>query len=385
MLVHPPGMYEFLVLLLGVIRAGVRSRADLVAENLLLRHQLTVLARPTRKRPPLRGRDTLLWALARRLCAAWRGHLVLVRPEAVVRWHRQAWRLFWWWRSRRPVGGPRLSAEVRELIAVLSRDNPRWGTERIRGELLKLGIAVSNRSIRRYRRHGAGRRVSAGGPSSPITPGRSGRWTSARSWTLTFKTLHVVVFIAHGRRELVHWNVTASPTTAWVWRQLIEATPRGRRPRYLLRDRDAVYGDEFRERARRLGIETLLSPVRAPRANAIAERVIGTLRRECLDHLLVLNQQHLRVVLREFVRSYNADRPHRSLALEPPQPALQLGTGPARPPGPSAGCTTCTSAPHDGSRILPSHSYRLDAQGNLVDEGQVSAHISEFEDDAGEP
>ena len=331
LLVHPPGMYEFLVLLLGVIRAGVRSRADLVAENLLLRHQLTVLARPTRKRPPLRGRDKLLWVLARRLCAAWRGHLVLVRPETVVRWHRQAWRLFWWWRSRRPVGRPRLSAEVRELIAVMSRDNPRWGTERIRGELLKLGIAVSNRSIRRYRRRG---------PARP--PSQSWRTFLANHagqiWavdlftvqTLTFKTLYVLVFIAHGRRELVHWNVTASPTTAWVWRQLIEATPWGRRPRYLLRDRDAVYGGAFRERARRLGIETLLTPVRAPRANAIAERVIGTLRRECLDHLLVLNEQHLRVVLREFVRYYNADRPHRSLALEPPQPALQLGTGPIR-------------------------------------------------------
>jgi transposase InsO family protein len=120
--------------------------------------------------------------------------------------------------------------------------------------------------------------------------------------TLTFKTLYVVLFITHGRRELVHWNVTAQPTAAWVWRRLIEATPWGRQPRYLLRDRDAVYGGDFVPRARRLGIETLLSPVRAPRANAIAERVIGTLRRACLDHLIILNERHLRAVLREFVR-----------------------------------------------------------------------------------
>ena len=216
----------------------------------------------------------------------------------------------------------------------MSRENPTWGSERIRGELLKLGVVVSNRSIRRYR----GSR-----PSRP--PSQTWRTFLANHrpdvWaadlftvqTLTFKTLYVLLFVAHDRRELVHWNVTASPTAAWVWRQLIEVTSWGRRPRYLVRDRDAAYGGEFRERARRLGIEALLTPVRAPRANAIAERVVGTLRRECLDHLLVLNERHLRMVLREFVRYYNADRPHRSLALEPPQPAAQPGTGPvhARP------------------------------------------------------
>jgi transposase InsO family protein len=324
-------MLELLVLLLGALRAGPRSRADLAAENLLLRHQLAVVARPTRKRPPLRGRDKLLWVLARRFYAAWRRHLVLVQPDTVVRWHRQAWRLFWWWRSRRPVGRPRLSAEVRELVAVMSRDNPLWGTERIRGELLKLGIVVSNRSIRRYR-----------GRSSPRPPSQT--WGtflanhSAQIWasdlftvrTLTFETLYVHFFIAHGRRELVRWNVTAGPTAAWVWRQLMEATPWGRQPRYLLRDRDAAYGGDFVPRARRLGIETLLSPIRAPRANAIAERVVGTLRRECLDHVVVLSDWHLRSVLREYVAYYNAHRPHRSLGQETPQPVARPGVGPVR-------------------------------------------------------
>ena len=143
-------MLEFFVLLLRAVRAGLRNRGDLVSENLLLRHQLAVLARPTRKRPPLRGRDKLLWVLARRLCAGWRRHLVLVRPETVVRWHRHAWKLFWRRKSRAHLGRPCLSAEARDLIALMSRDNPRWGTERIRGELLKLGIVVSGRSIRRY-------------------------------------------------------------------------------------------------------------------------------------------------------------------------------------------------------------------------------------------
>ena len=213
----------------------------------------------------------------------------------------------------------------------MSRDNPLWGTERIRGELLKLGIAVSSRSIRRYRRQGSARPPSQ--TRRTFLANHASRIWAADLFTvqtLTFKTLYVLLFIAHGRRELVHVNVTASPTAAWVWRQLIEATPWARRPRYLVRDRDAVYGGEFSERARRLGIETLLTPIRAPRANAIAERVVGTLRRECLDHLIILNEQHLRAVLREFVAFYNADRPHRSLGLQTPRPAAHPGPGAVR-------------------------------------------------------
>ncbi len=148
--------------------------------------------------------------------------------------------------------------------------------------------------------------------------------------TLTFKTLYVLVLIAHGRRELVRVAVTAHPIAAWVWRQVIEATAWGRRPRYLLRDRDAVYGGDFAQRGAALGVETLLAPVRAPRANAVAERVIGTLRRECLDHLVVLNERHLRSVLREFTRYDNRARPHRTLRLETPLPMARPSTGPVR-------------------------------------------------------
>jgi len=138
----------------------------------------------------------------------------------------------------------------------------------------------------------------------------------------------VLVFITHARRELVHLNVTTSPTAAWVWRQLIAATPWGRTPRYLIRDRDAVYGRDFAPRARRLGVETVLPPIRAPRANAIAERLVGTLRRECLDHVIVLNEAHLRAVLTEFGRFYNHERPHRALSLETPTPMVRARAGP---------------------------------------------------------
>jgi transposase InsO family protein len=325
-------MLDLLRLVLMTLRAACRSRGDLVLENLLLRHQLAVLARPTcRRRYRFRRLDQLLWVLVRRLRRDWRRHLVVVSPDTVVRWHRAGWRLYWRWRSRSPGGRPRLSPEMQELIARMSGENPLWGSERIRGELLKLGIAVSNRSIRRYR-----------SPRSPRPPSQTWRTFLANHahaiWaadlftiqTLTFKTLYVLLFIAHGRRDLVHLAVTPHPTAAWVWRQLVEATAWGRRPKHLIRDRDAVYGGDFRQKARRLGIETVLTPARAPRANAVAERVIGSLRRECTDHLIPLDERHLRAVLAEYVHYYNRDRPHRTLRLETPQPQARARAGPLR-------------------------------------------------------
>jgi transposase InsO family protein len=202
----------------------------------------------------------------------------------------------------------------------MSRENRLWGTERIRGELLKLGIVVSNRSIRRYRWRGP-----AHSPSQRwrtlLRNHAHHLWAADLSTvpTLTFNALSVLVFIAHDRRELVHVNVTANPTAAWVWRQVIEATPWGNKSRHLLRDRDGVYGRDFRQRARRIGIDSIVTPVRAPRANAVVERAIGTLRRECLDHLIVLDEHRLLSVLGEFVTYYNQDRPHRTLRLQTPE------------------------------------------------------------------
>ena len=148
--------------------------------------------------------------------------------------------------------------------------------------------------------------------------------------TLTFKMLYVLVFIAHGRRDVVYMNVTANPTAAWVWRQVIEATPWGRKPRHLLHDHDAVYGRDFRQRARRIGIDAIATPIASPRANAVIERFIGTLRRECLDHLIILDEQHLRSVLTEFAAYYNVERPHRTLRLETPLPVCRPAQGSVR-------------------------------------------------------
>jgi hypothetical protein len=209
----------------------------------------------------------LLWVLARR----WREYLAIVTPETVVRWHRQGWRLLWRWKSRSRGGRPHLSPEIQELIRTMSRDNRLRGSERMRGELLNLGIVVSNRSIRRYHWHGQ-RRPSSQTWRTFLQDHARHLWAADLFTvsTLTCKTLYVLVFIAHNRRELVHVNVTADSTAAWVWRQLIEATPWGNKPRHLLHDRDAVYGRDFRPRARRVGIDAIRIPIHAPKAKACA-------------------------------------------------------------------------------------------------------------------
>jgi transposase InsO family protein len=254
---------------------------------------------------------------------SWRNHLHLVKPETVLRWHRKGWRLHWTWKSRTP------SAEVRALIATMSRDNPLWGSERIRGELLKLGIVVSRRSIRRYR----WRKPALGGSQTWRTFLANefrGIWAADLLvvQTVGYRIVYVLFFITHDHRELVHFKVTSNPITAWIWQQLLEATPWDRQPAYRIHDRDAVYGRDFGTRLSKLGITSVRTPFRAPRANAIAERLVRSIRRECLDHLIVINERHLGAILVEFAEYYNCHRPHRSLALQSPIPQPLVRDGP---------------------------------------------------------
>jgi transposase InsO family protein len=208
----------------------------------------------------------------------------------------------------------------------------RWGTERIRGELLKLGIVVSNRSIRRYRWRKPG-------------PADSQVWRTFLAnhlkgiWavdllvvhTINYGVLYVFFFVSHERRELIHFDVTGRPAAAWIWRQVIEATPWSRQPTHLIHDRDAVYGAGFDSRLSRLGIAGLRTPVRSPKANAIAKSLVRTIRNECLDHIIVFNERHLRGVLLEFADYYNRDRPHRSLRLASPVPLRWPASASLRP------------------------------------------------------
>jgi hypothetical protein len=357
-------VFDWVPLLVGVLRAPLRGRQALVLENLLLRRQLAVALR-ARPCPRLRRRDRVFWVVARRLCADWRRQLVLVHPETVRRWHRRGWRLYRWRRSRRPTGRPRVPSEVRALLRRLSEDHRLWGTERIRGELRKPGFTVGNGSIRRYRWRPA--------PRPPSQTWRTLlRNHAPQIWaadlfaapTLTVRTRFVLFFITHDRRELVHARVTAHPTAAWAWRQLIEATARGRRPRYLLRDRAAVYGRAFAAQAATLGIGTLLTPFRASRANAIAERVIRTLRTECLDHVLVLDERHLERVLKAYVADDNTARPdparawcRRYRSPRPRRPRRPHPSG-SSPGASSAGGITCTSARRSPDGLLAPDSLR---------------------------
>ena len=297
----------YLRLLVAALFASVRARRDLVLENLALRHQLAVYTRG-RCRPRLRRHDRRFWSLLARGWSGWRGTLVMVEPDTVVRWHRSAWRAYWRWKSRRRSGRPRIPAELRQLIV------------RIVGELRALGFEVSARTVSRYRQQ-ALRRPPSQSWRTFLRNHASSIWAADlfTVQTLTFRTLYVFVVIDHGRRRIRHWNVTEHPIAPWIWRQMIEATAWGQQPGFLIRDRDRSYGGDFIARARRLGIETILTPLRAPNANAIAERVIGTLRHECLDHVIAVNERHRRRVLGEYVQHYNAMRPHRSLSLDSPE------------------------------------------------------------------
>ena len=312
-------MGTYIGLVIAAIRGLLTSQQDLVLENLALRHQLAMCGR----RPRVHGGDRLLWVALFRRWTGWRSALVVLKPDTVVRWHREGWRRYWRWKSRQKRGGRRkIAQEARELIARIARENPRWGAVRIRGELLALGHDVSAASVRRYRRQ-ALRRPPSQRWHTFITNHRHDLWAVDFFTvpTLLFQTLYVFVVVSHDRRRIEHINVTAHSTAAWVWQQVIEATPWGCQPRVLIRDRDRCYGADFIARASRIGIETVLTPIHTPQANGVVERLIGTLWRECVDHIIPLNERHLRHVLREYVGYYNDTRPHRTLALESPEGA----------------------------------------------------------------
>jgi putative transposase len=291
-----------------------------VLENLALRHQLVVLQRAA-PRPRLRRSDRLYWVLLSRLWSGWADALSLVKPETVIRWHRTGFKIFWTWKSRwTGPGRPAVAPEVRALIRHMSRANPLGGAPRIHGELQKLGLEIAQAAVSKY----LGRRRK---PPSPTW--RSFLDNHLRSLvsvdffvvpTVLFKVLFVFVVLAHDRRRVVHVNVTDTPTAQWTAQQLVEAFPWDTAPRYLLRDRDAVYGAVLSSRVRSLGIREVKSAPRSPWQNPYVERLIGTLRRECLDHTVVLNDTHLRRLLRDYLLYYHSARTHLSLEKDAPEP-----------------------------------------------------------------
>jgi len=304
--------------ILLLFRALFRDRSQLALENLALRQQLAIL-RHKAPRTKLRRADRAFWVTLARVWDQWRSALILVRPETVLRWHRLGFRYFWRWKSR---GRPSVTPELIRLIRRMAQENPLWGAPRIRSELLLLGYHVAEATVAKYMTRRAKRPPS----QSWRTFLRNHLRTSAACDffvvpTATFRLLFCFVILSHDRRRIVHFNVTAHPTAEWTAQQIREVFPGdGTEPRYLLRDRDGAYGDAFRRAVRAIGIREILTAPQSPWQNPYAERVIGSIRRECLDHLIILGEKHLRGILREYVHYYNKFRPHLSLERNAPVP-----------------------------------------------------------------
>jgi transposase InsO family protein len=306
--------------------ASFRSRTALQLEILALRHQLCVLQRSV-KRPKLTAADRLLWAW---LCSVWNGWeaiLSIVKVATVLGCQRHAFRLFWRWKIRcGKVGRPSVPPEVRELIRTLSRENPLWGAPRIHGELLKLGIDIGQTSVGKYM---VKRRKPPSQTWRTFLDNHLKTLVSVDFFTVPttrFQILYVFLVLAHERRRIVHFAVTPHPTAEWTAQQMREAFPWDTAPRYLLRDRDQIFGKDFVDQVKAMGIKQVLSAPRSPWQRAYVERVIGTLRRECLDHMIVFNERSLHRHVAEFLEYYHRSRTHLALKKDSPD------TRPVHPP-----------------------------------------------------
>ena len=320
-------MLSLLISILQTVRATVRSRAALQLENLALRHQLRVLQRSRRRRAHLTQADRLLWVWLSRTWTEWRSAIVIVRPETVIAWHRRAFRRFWTWKSRHHIGRPAIPSEVRALIRTMSQANPLWGTPRIHGELLKLGVEVGESSVAKYLVR----------PRRP--PSQSWRTFLTNHIhqimaadfflvpTATGRLLFVLVLLAHHRRRIVHIAVTEHPTATWTAQHLRDAFPWDTAPRYLIRDRDLAFA-AVHATAKAMAITEVLTAPRSPWQNGVIERFIGSVRRECLDHVIIFTAAGLQRLLKRYVEYYEQSRTHLGLRKDTPvSRAVSSSTG----------------------------------------------------------
>src|SRR5260370_20136734 len=320
-------MVALLSLFLNLLISPLKSTGRLEAENAALRQQLAVLQRKVRGRIQFAIGDRLFFILLYRLFPSVIKVMTIVRPDTVVRWHRAGFRRYWRWKSRVRRGRPQISAELRALIRRMSIENPLWGAPRIHGELLKLGFEVAQSSVAKYM-------VKRGGP-----PGQGWR-TFLRNHapdiaamdlfvvpTIGFSLLYAFVIVRLDRRDLVWTNVTTNPTAEWIARQLTEAFPWSTAPRYLVRDRDRIYGSIVPRRLRTMGIRDKPIAPASPWQNCFAERLIGSIRRECVYHLVVLCDAHRSRSTESYTSYYNDIRTHRSLDKDAPafRPIQRIG------------------------------------------------------------
>lgn len=320
-------MQSLLLALAHFLCTAFRRRVALQLEVVALRHQLSIYERSRPRRFRIEPGDRVLWSWLARLWPAWRQGLRFVQPRTVLEWQKRRSREHWRRKSEnsRP-GRPPIDPELRELIRRISRANPTWGSPRLVGELAKLGIVVAKSTVEKYRI----RATDAPSPTWKAFLDNHVKDLVSIDFfvvpTMRFKILYVLIVLAHDRRRIVHFNVTANPTAQWTAQQMVEAFPFDTAPRYLIRDRDGIYGETFRRRVRSLDIEEVLTTPRSPWQNPYAERLIGTLRRECLDNVIALHERHLRRVLRSYVDFYHRWRVHQSLDMDSPDHR------PAQPP-----------------------------------------------------
>ncbi len=313
-------MGDMLKLVWWAVVGLFRSRASLQAEILTLRHQLNVLRRKSPKRLTFSNLDRLVFASLYRFAPRVMNALAIVEPETVIRWHRAGFRSFWRWKSRRRGGRPKVPLEIRQLIREMSRANPLWGAPRIHGELLKLGIDVGQTSVAKYM--ATRRRPPSQGWKTFLRNHADGIASIDLLVvpTISFRLLYGLLILRHARRQMLWVGVTAHPTAEWIARQLTEACGWEPAPRYIIRDRDRVYGELFKRRLRAMGIRDRPTAPRSPWQNGHAERLIGSIRRECLDHVVVFGERHLRNILLAYMQYYNGARTHLSLNKDAPVP-----------------------------------------------------------------
>ena len=314
-------MFRSLRFVLGLTGAILKSRRNLLFENIALRHQLLVLSRSAH-RPRWKPVDRVLWVWLSLVWSRWRNALRLVQPDTVIYWHRQGFQLFWKWKSRaRNVGRKSVAPETVALIRQMSGANPLWGAPRIHGELLKLGITVAQRTVSKYIVRQP--RLSSRQTWTTFLRNHLGEMVSVDFLvvpTLNFRVLYVFVVLSHVRRKILHFHVTAAPSARWAAQQLREAFPFSSPPKYLLQDRDRIYSLDFQHMAQVLGLEELRIAPRSPWQSPYVERFIGSLRRECLDHVVVLNRTHLHRVLESYLAYYHRRRTHLGLDKDAPEP-----------------------------------------------------------------